>query len=93
MKLAILSRAPRSYSTTRLREAAEQRNHQVKVLNTLNFSIDLDRGSPDLYFRSKQLSEYDAALPRIGASVTYYGTAVVRDFLCQHRPRHPQFTG
>ena len=52
MKLAILSRAPRAYSTVRFREAAEQRGHEVKVLNTFNFSIDLDRGSPDLYFLS-----------------------------------------
>ena len=80
MKLAILSRAPRAYSTVRFREAAEQRGHDVKVLNTLNFSIDLDRGSPDLYFRTRQLSDYDAVLPRVGASVTYYGTAVVRQF-------------
>jgi ribosomal protein S6--L-glutamate ligase len=80
MKLAILSCAPRAYSTRRLREAAEHRGHRVKVLNTLKFSIDLDRGNPDLYFRQKQLSEYDAVLPRIGASITYYGTAVVRQF-------------
>ncbi len=80
MKLAILSCAPRAYSTRRLREAAEHRDHRVKVLNTLKFSIDLDRGNPDLYFRQKQLSEYDAVLPRIGASITYYGTAVVRQF-------------
>lgn len=80
MKLAIISRAPRAYSTIRLREAAESRHHEVKVLDTLKFSIDLDRGSPDLYFRTKQLSDYDAALPRIGASITYYGTAVVRQF-------------
>jgi ribosomal protein S6--L-glutamate ligase len=80
MKLAILSCAPNAYSTRRLREAAEQRDHKVKVLNTLKFSIDLDRGSPDLYYRQKQLSTYDAVLPRIGASITYYGTAVVRQF-------------
>ena len=80
MKLAILSRGPKSYSTRRLKEAALARNHEVKVLNTLKFAIDLDRGSPDLYFRQKQLSHYDAVLPRIGASITYYGTAVVRQF-------------
>ena len=80
MKLAILSCAPNAYSTRRFREAAEQRDHKVKVLNTLKFSIDLDRGYPDLYFRQKQLSSYDAVLPRIGASITYYGTAVVRQF-------------
>jgi ribosomal protein S6--L-glutamate ligase len=80
MKLAILSRGPKSYSTRRLKEAALKRNHNVKVLNTLKFAIDLDRGSPDLYFRQKQISHYDAVLPRIGASITYYGTAVVRQF-------------
>ena len=56
------------------------RGHQAKVLNTLKFAIDLDRGSPDLYYRQKALSTYDAVLPRIGASITYYGTAVVRQF-------------
>ena len=80
MKLGILSCSPRCYSTRRLREAAIQRGHKVKVLNTLKFAIDLDRGAPDLYFRRKHLSDYDAILPRIGASITYYGTAVVRQF-------------
>jgi len=80
MKLAILSCAPHSYSTRRLKEAALQRNQHVDVLNTLKFAIDLDRGSPDLYYRQQQLMHYDAVLPRIGASITYYGTAVVRQF-------------
>ncbi len=80
MKLAILSCNLKCYSTRRLREAAEQRGAKVKVLNTLRFAIDLRPGNPDLYFRSKQLSFYDAVLPRIGASITYYGTAVVRQF-------------
>jgi len=81
MKLAILSCGPNSYSTRRLKEAALQRNHHVKVLNTLKFAIDLQQGVPDLYYRQKPLSHYDAVLPRIGASITYYGTAVVRQ--CQ----------
>ena len=80
MKLAILSRAPRSYSTQRLRSAAVERGHDVRVLNTLRFSIDLSGGEPDLQFRGKPLSQYDAILPRIGNSVTYFGTAVVRQF-------------
>ncbi|MBB5185928.1 glutathione synthase/RimK-type ligase-like ATP-grasp enzyme [Zhongshania antarctica] len=66
MKLAILSCRPKSYSTKRLKEAAIQRDHDVKVL--------------DLYYRQKRLSHYDAVLPRIGASITFYGTAVVRQF-------------
>ncbi len=80
MKLAILSCGPNAYSTRRLKEAALQRGHAVKVLNTLKFSIDLQQGIPDLYFRQKVLSDYDAVLPRIGASITYFGTAVVRQF-------------
>lgn len=80
MKLAILSCSPNCYSTRRLREAAEQRGHKVKVLNTLRFAIDLKKAAPDLYYRQKQLSHYDAVLPRIGASITYFGTAVVRQF-------------
>jgi len=80
MKLAILSRGPRSYSTRRFKEAALERGCEVKVLNTLKFAIDLQPGVPDLYFNQRPLSHYDAVLPRIGASVTYYGTAVVRQF-------------
>ena len=80
MKLAILSRSLKAYSTRRLKEAALDRGFNVKVLDTLKFAIDLKQGDPDLYFRQKQLSDYDAVLPRIGASITYYGTAVVRQF-------------
>ena len=80
MKLAILSSSLKAYSTRRLKEAAIDRGINVKVLDTLKFAIDLKRGEPDLYFRQKRLSEYDAVLPRIGASITYYGTAVVRQF-------------
>ncbi|KGN36944.1 RimK family alpha-L-glutamate ligase [Knoellia subterranea] len=80
MKLAILSRAPRAYSTQRLRTAALDRGHDVKVLNTLRFAIDLSGPEPDLQFRGRPLSDYDAILPRIGNSITYFGTAVVRQF-------------
>jgi ribosomal protein S6--L-glutamate ligase len=81
MKLGILSCGPNSYSTRRFKEAALDRGHSVSVLNTLKFAIDLQKGIPDLYYRQKVLSDYDAVLPRIGASITYYGTAVVRQ--CQ----------
>ncbi|AYG02914.1 RimK family alpha-L-glutamate ligase [Gryllotalpicola protaetiae] len=80
MKIAILSRAPRSYSTQRLRAAAADRGHEPKVLNTLRFAIDLSAEQPDLLYRGRQLSDYDAVIPRIGNSITYYGTAVVRQF-------------
>ncbi len=80
MKLAILSTSPSCYSTRRFRQAAEERGHTVKVLNTLRFAIELQHGEPDLHFRGRHLSLYDAILPRIGASITYFGTAVVRQF-------------
>jgi ribosomal protein S6--L-glutamate ligase len=80
LKLAILSRALGSYSTQRLRTAAADRGHTVKVLNTLRFGIDLSGEEPDLTYRGKPLSHYDAILPRIGNSITYFGTAVVRQF-------------
>ncbi len=72
--------APRAYSTKRLVQAATERGHIVRVLNTLRFSIDLQEGEPELFYRSKRLSDYDAIIPRIGASITYFGTAVVRQF-------------
>ena len=80
MKLAILSRAPRSYSTQRLKLAAIDRGHKCKVLDTLRFAIDLSGDEPDLQFRGRPLSDYDAIVPRIGASITYFGSAVVRQF-------------
>ena len=80
MKLAILSRAPRSYSTQRLKAATIERGHHVRVLNTLRFAIDLSGDEPDLQYRGKPLSHYDAVLPRIGASITFFGLAVVRQF-------------
>jgi ribosomal protein S6--L-glutamate ligase len=80
MKIAILSRNTHCYSTRRLREAALARGHHVLVLNTMKFAIELQQGEPDLYFASRRLSHYDAVIPRIGASITYFGTAVVRQF-------------
>ncbi len=80
MKLGILSCSKKCYSTRRLVEAAEQRGHTVRVLDTLKFAIDLDQGAPDLFHNQKHLPSYDAVLPRIGASITYFGTAVVRQF-------------
>lgn len=80
MKLAILSRAPNVYSTQRLKTAALDRGHEVRVLNTLRFAIDLASEEPALQYRGKMLSDYDAVLPRIGASITFFGLAVVRQF-------------
>ncbi|EMI15931.1 ribosomal protein S6 modification protein [Rhodopirellula maiorica SM1] len=78
MKLGIISCAPRCYSTRRLVAAAKDRGYKVSVVNTLKCAIDLQRGKPDLYYRGKPLADFDAMIPRIGASITYFGTAVVR---------------
>jgi ribosomal protein S6--L-glutamate ligase len=78
LKVAILSCNAGAYSTRRLREACVQRGHRPKVLNTLRFSLLVESGRPELYFRNRRLSHYDAAIPRIGASITMFGTAVVR---------------
>jgi len=80
LQIAILSRSPDAYSTRRLREACLGRGHSVKVLNTLSFSMAVEQGRPLLFFRDQPLGRYDAVVPRIGASITMYGTAVVRQF-------------
>lgn len=80
MKLAILSKEPNNYSTKRLVDACIKRGHEVDVLDTTKFAIDLEEENPDLFYKRKQLGEYDAVLPRIGTSITYFGTAVVRQF-------------
>jgi ribosomal protein S6--L-glutamate ligase len=80
MKIAILSRNARTYSTRRLREAARQRGHKVTVFDTLEFSIHVDAEDPDLFYRGRQMPNVDAIVPRIGASITFFGTAVVRQF-------------
>ena len=80
MKLAILSCAPKSYSTQRLQMAAAERGHKCKIFNTLRFAIDFSGNEPDLQYRGVPIADYDAVIPRIGASITYFGTAVVRQF-------------
>jgi len=80
MKIAILSRSPNCYSTKRLREASKARGHRPFVLDTLKFSLDVEGENPDLIYRGKRLSTYDGVIPRIGASITFYGLAVLRQF-------------
>lgn len=78
MKLALLCRNPRLYSHTRLVEAAEERGHDIDVIDHLRCLIDVSSGQPKLVYKSEDLPLYDAVIPRIGASVTFYGTAVLR---------------
>jgi ribosomal protein S6--L-glutamate ligase len=61
-------------------EAAQSRGYPVTVLDTLKFAIDLQEGLPDMFYRGKVVSDFDAILPRIASSITYFGTAVVRQF-------------
>lgn len=80
MKLAILSQDAKLYSTTRLREAAEQRGHHVKVVDYMRCYINVATNDPCVMYSGKRLEHYDAVIPRVGASNTFYGTAVVRQF-------------
>lgn len=80
MKIAILSRKPELYSTQRLKEAALKRGHQIKIINTLRCYMNLNPKKPKIHYMGKELPEFDAVIPRIGSSTTYYGTAVVRQF-------------
>ena len=80
MKLAILSRGSGICSTRRLHDAALGRGHEVEMLDTLRFAIDRRSRDPNLYYRRRRIDDFDAALPRLGASITYFGTAVVRQF-------------
>ncbi|MFP5305747.1 MAG: 30S ribosomal protein S6--L-glutamate ligase, partial [Gammaproteobacteria bacterium] len=80
MKIAILSRNRRLYSTRRLVEAAEARGHEVRVIDVLRCYMNIRPGDPEIWYRGRRLTGFDAVIPRIGASVTFYGTAVVRQF-------------
>jgi len=80
MKIAILSRNKNLYSTKRLVEAAEKRGHTVQVVDVLRCYMNITSHRPTIHYRGEILSDFDAVIPRIGASVTFYGTAVVRQF-------------
>ena len=80
MKLAILSRKASLYSTRRLKEAGETRGHQVRVVDYLRCYIDITSHHPKVMYQGEPLVGFDAVVPRIGASHTFYGTAVVRQF-------------
>jgi ribosomal protein S6--L-glutamate ligase len=80
MRIAILSRNRRLYSTRRLVEAAEERGHEVQVLDTLKCYMDIASLRPSVHYKGEQLDPFDAVIPRIGASITFYGAAVLRQF-------------
>jgi ribosomal protein S6--L-glutamate ligase len=80
VKIAILSRNKKLYSTRKLVEAAEQRGHTVRVIDVLRCYMNIAPKSPEIHYRGARLEHFDAVIPRIGASVTFYGAAVVRQF-------------
>ena len=80
MNIAILSRDPKLYSTRRLVEAAQLRGHDVRVVNHVKCDIVIEKKHPQVIYDGEPITELDAVIPRIGASVTFYGTAVVRQF-------------
>lgn len=80
MKIAILSRNPELYSTRRLKEEGEEMGHTVDVIDTMHCYMDITSAKPSVRYKGKPLPLYDAVIPRIGASVTFYGTSVVRQF-------------
>ncbi len=80
MKIALLSRNKKLYSSRRLVEAAEERGHEIHVIDVLRCYMNIASHKPTIHYRGEQLDGFDAVIPRIGASVTFYGTSVLRQF-------------
>ncbi|MDB4429824.1 alpha-L-glutamate ligase, partial [Akkermansiaceae bacterium] len=80
MKIGILSRNPRLYSTRRLVEAAKERGHEVEVIDYVRCYMNITSKKPSIFIGDLELNDFDAVIPRIGASQTFFGTAVVRQF-------------
>ncbi|MEY6432568.1 30S ribosomal protein S6--L-glutamate ligase [Thioalkalicoccus limnaeus] len=80
MKIAILSRDSSLYSTRRLVEAARARGHEARVIDVLRCYMNITSHKPSIHYKGEELTDFDAVIPRIGASVTFYGTAVLRQF-------------
>ncbi|MDH3232351.1 MAG: 30S ribosomal protein S6--L-glutamate ligase [Alphaproteobacteria bacterium] len=78
MRIAMLARNPNLYSHKRLVEAAETRGHEIKIYNTLRITMNITSHRPEAYYDGQKIEGYDAVIPRIGASVTFYGLAVLR---------------
>lgn len=80
MNIAILSRDPKLYSTRRLKEAGEKRGHKVEIIDHMKCVLLIEKKNPMVWYNGRRLDYFDAIIPRIGASVTFYGAAVVRQF-------------
>ncbi len=80
MKIAMMARNSKLYSHQRLVEAAEERGHTMDIINTLQCYMNITSHRPELRYKGEKLTGYDAVIPRIGASITFYGLAVLRQF-------------
>ncbi len=80
MNIGILSLGPKLYSTKRLLEAAVKRGHQAEVINYLKCYVNITSHKPSVHYKDRTLNKFDAVVPRIGVSNTFYGTAIVRQF-------------
>ncbi len=80
MKIAMMARNPDLYSHRRLKEAAEARGHELEIINTLRCYMNIASRRPEIFYNGEKLTGFDAVIPRIGASVTFYGLAVLRQF-------------
>jgi len=80
MKIGIISRKTELYSTSRFKASAEERGHEVRVINPLLCYMNITSHQPAIHYKGEKLEGYDAIIPRIGASITFFGTAVVRQF-------------
>jgi len=80
MKIAILSKGAANYSTKRLKEEALKRGHEVRVINYAKCYVSVEKNSPVVHYKGEPLTGFDAVIPRIAASYTKYGTAMVRQF-------------
>lgn len=84
MKIAILSKGAANYSTKRLKEEAQKRGHEVRIINYAKCYVTLERGNPVVHFGSKEVRDVDVIIPRIASSLTKYGSAIVRQFEMQN---------
>lgn len=83
MKIAILSNGPGNYSTKRLKEEAEKRGHEVRIIKYRDCYVSIEQNNPKVSYQGEELSDFDAIIPRIASHMTRYGTAIVRQFEMQ----------
>jgi ribosomal protein S6--L-glutamate ligase len=86
MKIVILSKGPKNYSTQRLKEEAKTRGHEVRIVNYAKCYVTLEQGKPQIHYKGKTISNLDVVIPRIASNLTKYGSAMVRQFEMQNIP-------